>query len=447
MPETESVRARILTDRGDHAAARVLLERAATRFPTNFDIWFQRIAALIACGDFDAARAATAAPSGWGQAEKAKVEMLRGQIAAAEWDLDKAYGFFVEASKLNAEDPWTHDCAARMAMLRLDVEAAERHLEASVRASPAHRVRHGGSWKASQTHLGQLLDEFRMDKAAIRGIGACLAKDESLAAIAALVRESPDHTPAAISFIIALRQRGMLAAKGGGPSRIPAKIAQFWDENIPADVEALCEGWREKHPDFFYARFSKVEARRFLQKTGRPEALAAFDRAREPAMKSDIFRLAWLYREGGFYVDADDRCAAPIPTIDPGGYDLILHQEEFATVGNNFIGASPGHPAIGAALAAAVAAVNRGDSDMVWLATGPGLLTRVVAAYLAESFPQRLERTLIMERHELYWAVAIHCATAYKHTEKHWYWAAFKHARGQVASIGALIASRSREKK
>ncbi len=150
-------------------------------------------------------------------------------------------------------------------------------------------------------------------------------------------------------------------------------------------------------------------------------------------MKADIFRLACLYFAGGFYLDADDRCLAPLTTIDTGDCDLILYQEDYGTVGNNFLGATPRHPAIGLALAGAVGAVNRGDADVVWLATGPGLVTRSVARYLAEDLPERLARTRILERHELRPALAMHCASSYKLTGRHWIRSVFHRVPGRKA--------------
>ena len=78
---------------------------------------------------------------------------------------------------------------------------------------------------------------------------------------------------------------------------------------------------------------------------------------------------------------ADDRCIAPIATLDPGGRALIVYQEDLGSIGNNFIGARPGHPVIQRALSNGAAAINRGDSDILWLSTGPGLLTRSFAAW------------------------------------------------------------------
>ena len=163
-------------------------------------------------------------------------------------------------------------------------------------------------------------------------------------------------------------------------------------------------------------------------------------------MKADIFRLAYLFHEGGHYVDADDRCIAPISTLDLGDRDLILYQEDFGTVGNNFIGVRPRHPAIGSALANAVTAVNRGDADIVWLATGPALLTRSLAVYLAEKLPERLGKTLIVDRHQLYGIAAFHTMTAYKHSKKHWTRTTFNRARAHpLALMEPLLARLSKK--
>jgi len=98
-----------------------------------------------------------------------------------------------------------------------------------------------------------------------------------------------------------------------------------------------------------------------------------------------------------------------------------LYQEEYlGSTGNNFIGATPGHPVIVAALEEAVNAVNRGDSDILWLSTGPGVLTRQVAAYLAGDLAARLENLLILRSHELEKSVAVWSLASYKHTQKHW---------------------------
>ena len=88
---------------------------------------------------------------------------------------------------------------------------------------------------------------------------------------------------------------------------------------------------------------------------------------------------------------------------------LFVYQEDFGTLGNNVIGAAPQHPVIGRALDLAVAAVGRGDRDILWLSTGPGLLTRAFAQTLASTplvWAAWLDQIVVLDRRKLRHAVA-----------------------------------------
>ncbi len=115
-----------------------------------------------------------------------------------------------------------------------------------------------------------------------------------------------------------------------------------------------------------------------------PEILRAYIRSQEIAQKADLFRLAYLSVKGGFYVDADDRSLAPIYSFVSPAAHFVTYQEDYGTLGNNFLGAKPNHPAIGLALKLGAEAINRGDHDLLWLSTGPALLTRAFAQLIAD---------------------------------------------------------------
>ena len=430
-PDIRVARAKNLTLLGDADAAFALLRDGAAAFPHHFELWARWVGALIARGDFDAARQALEAPRGAGLREQAQVFQLRGALAAAVFDLPEAYRAFAEAAALAPWDGWFQECAGRTALLRCDFPAAQRHLAVAARVNAAHRVSHRGGAKPSQSLLGQLLDEFRIDAEIGERLRDSL-EAEDIARIAETVAEAPESTAAAMALMIALRRRGKLAlaGAGGGQSPIPRAIAQFWDENIPPEIEKLCDGWRVAHPDFAYRRFSSADAGRFLATHGPAGAVAAYKRAREPAKKADLFRLAWLARNGGWYIDADDRCLAPLTGLDAGDRELILFQEEnYGSTGNNFIGVTPEHPVIVSALEQAIVAINRGNSDILWLSTGPALLTRRVAAWLVEDLDAHLAKTLVLSPGELGRFVAVFTAAAYKHTGKHWVHTVFGKAR------------------
>jgi mannosyltransferase OCH1-like enzyme len=207
-------------------------------------------------------------------------------------------------------------------------------------------------------------------------------------------------------------------------SPIPPRIAQFWDStDVPADVSALIASWQAQHPEWEYELFDNAAARCFLRDHFDAPVLAAYNRARENAQKSDIFRLAYLVARGGYYVDADDRSLASITTVVPSECELAVYQEDYGTIGNDFIGAVPGHPVLKRALSDAVDAINRGDADIIWLATGPGLLTRAFVQEMLRAekdVATAFDRVVVLDRSELYRAVAVHCSAAYKQTARHW---------------------------
>jgi mannosyltransferase OCH1-like enzyme len=242
-----------------------------------------------------------------------------------------------------------------------------------------------------------------------------------------------------LALLVALRQAHAFEAgprQGASAGLIPNTIAQYWTTpDVPDDVVRLRATWQERNPEFTCRFFDDAAARAFLERDYSPEVLGAFDRASEPAKKADFFRLAYLFAEGGYYVDADDRCGAPLATVVPPHARLALFQEEYGTVGNNFIGVVPGHPVIATALDLAVEAIGRDDRDNVWLSTGPGLLTRALARTIAQSrlhWRRWLDSILVLERGELARAVRMHCACAYKQTTRHWTRTAF----GRAAELG-----------
>jgi hypothetical protein len=67
----------------------------------------------------------------------------------------------------------------------------------------------------------------------------------------------------------------------------------------------------------------------------------------------------------------------------------------------------------------------RGDSDIVWLSTGPGLLTRAFAQVVVESSSSLLASTSFRELGETQRVIGIHCPAQYKKTDQHWSRAAF----------------------
>lgn len=90
---------------------------------------------------------------------------------------------------------------------------------------------------------------------------------------------------------------------------IPRTIVQYWNDGvgIPADVKECIDSWRSlRSQGFRHVLFDDESARTFIQKHYSPEHVEAYDCCHHPAMRCDYFRLSYINRCGGFYVDADE---------------------------------------------------------------------------------------------------------------------------------------------
>lgn len=433
--ETALARADMLHQLGHYAAERETLAQAREAFPDHFMLFYQQTVATIDTGAFEAAEATLAdAPAGT-VGEHGRVHFLRALLADARWDFATGIAEAEAAIDALPADGWIRNRLIHAALLSLDLDRAERHLHLLADLEGSANLLRGKSTNISQSHYGQLFDEFRMDRDGLGELTAALALPpaDRLPRLAEIVGDYPDYTAAAVLFFIELRRSGRLARpaapSSATESAIPRRIHQFWDEeDLPFDIAELTESWIASNPGFAHRIWSDTSASDFLARIGATRALDAYRRAREPAMKADLFRLALLWHEGGVYADADDRCTRAIAPLLAPGREMVSYQEDIGSLGNNFIAVVPGHPIIGRAFELAVDAVNRGDTDILWLATGPGLLTRAAAEVIAAPGPEAEAVAAglhVLERHALLAHVSIHCLTSYKHTEKHWSRTAF----------------------
>ncbi len=432
LPELVSQRVELLRLKGEIHAARAVLREAGASLAPNFHVWATSVGFDIMMGDFEAAAAALRTPPGGSWQDRSRIEMLRGQLADAQWKLEEALAHYDEARRLNPNDSFSHHEAARVCLLQLDLEGARAHLRRWVDSNTAARTLRGESPNISQTHVGQLIDEFALDREALQQLRALGNQPAAvrIERLRAMVRRDPGHTASAISLLLALRQAGLFGGleerlRRSGPSGgIPRRIVQFWAQPTPdPHLLPLMRGWQEKNPDYAYICFNDATASAFLQAHCSPEVVSAFRRSRHPAQRADIFRLVYLLVEGGVYADADDRCLAHLSAILPGDATFVGYQEEYATLGNNFLAAAPGHPVIETAVGHVVEAINRGDADLLWLSTGPGLITRAFAQCLAGTKLQPgswLSQLCILERGEVRRAIAMHTAMPYKRTKDSW---------------------------
>jgi tetratricopeptide (TPR) repeat protein len=423
------------------AATRVQFARLSRDWPRALDalaaatdaggafIWTEGMLVALSIGDFGGVEEALERVPSGSTHDAARVHLFRAQSLEAQRRYDDAIKQYRAAARLDPNDSWTQGEMARACLIGLDVDFAAESLKRSVRLDASGHIQRGQTLKASQHHLGQIIDEFLLDSHVLREMcdARRLEAHEHVGALRDIVRRNPDHTAPAMLLMIALRQNNYFAPRaetGGGAAAIPRRIIQFWDSGEPPhDIRNLMQTWRDHNPDYEPMLFDDASAKSFLARRLPLDVARAFARARHPAQRADIFRLAVLCMEGGFYLDADDRCLSPLERFAPDGASLALYQENYGTIGNDAIGATAGHPIIAHALALAVEAINGGDGDTLWLSTGPGLITRALAHAVAGLVPDAVDWRRGMIVHEHYEAqrlIGLHCPVRYKRTARHW---------------------------
>lgn len=179
-----------------------------------------------------------------------------------------------------------------------------------------------------------------------------------------------------------------------GRVEIPRRVFQFWDRQPPAQIQTLLERNRalcQEH-GIEHLLFDEHSARDYLAAQDLPAVIEAYDLAAHPAMKCDVFRLAFLTQSGGVYVDADIVFRPRFMTMfELSGRAAVFKwdTEGRTNVCNWLVGAVPGHPAMRLALGATVLSVTNACRDdpasalkNILGVSGPGIFTRALGGWL-----------------------------------------------------------------
>ncbi|MBM6583916.1 tetratricopeptide repeat protein, partial [Microvirga sp. BT689] len=432
-----SKRAQLLKRAGRNHEARALVEDAHKNNPHNFEIWSACVRFDLLFGDLAAAAQKLQNFSTDLVLQNSQLHVLLGQLAEAQFNFEGAMHHYGISTKLHPQNRSAQADMFRVCLLSLRTEEARSHLEQWTRLGTMPVNAQGRTTNLSQSAMGQIYDEFVLDKASLEQLTDIqkLPPKDRIAPLRSMLASNPDYTPAAIQLIVALRQTNSFCITQFVTSDktariIPRAIIQYWDSpEPPSDIRLLMQTWRDKNRDCQYQLFDDKTAKEFLAEHYSTDVLRAYKRATHPAEKADLFRLAYLYANGGIYVDADDRCVGPLGEVLPFHAELIVYQEDYAlgglavgTLGNNFLAAAPKNAVIGRALELATQALNMGDTDVVWLKTGPGLITRAFAQTAANTLLKPsawLKGVVILERAQLSHASAFHCFATYKQAQ-HW---------------------------
>lgn len=422
LPELVATHVHILRHFRDFNAVRSLIAGQREQIAANFSLWLESTAFAIAVGEFEMAEQALALAPAKSRRELAHVHLLRAHLAEGRRQYAQAIAHYQEALTLDPNNGHWHGALARAFLLRADIGSARMHLRAAFECDKAKNISAGQTFNISQHHTGQLINEFALVPGVLARLKQIVAlpHEEQIEPLKRLAHDNPDQTAPALLLMLAMRNSGAFSNFQVKPAsvttaKIPRQIVQYWHSNaLPDDISALMRSWGDTHSDYKHIVLNDETADNFLRANYRDEICRTFHRGREPGQRADILRLAYLASEGGYFIDSDDKCLARLDTFVPAQAEFAGYQDNYGAIGSNFIGAKPGHPVIALALENAVRAVNRGDRDIMWLSTGPGLLTRAFTQVLSVAETDWLSRVHLLELWELQRAVGIYFPAHYK---------------------------------
>ncbi|WP_300440684.1 tetratricopeptide repeat protein [uncultured Mameliella sp.] len=320
----------------------------------------------------------------------------------------------------------------------LDLALALGDLEASTRAAQEVQ-REPGAGRQNTAHFsttlhGAQFNELRLYHA---------ARDHALQAgepeAEVEVRLARDFFFPAKRLVAAQAPR--FGPRPGAGETVPRLIFQYWNSPaVPEEVAALMQSWRDA-PGFDHHLYDRARALAFLRKEFGTGHARAFQLANSPAEECDFLRLCLLYKHGGIYADADDRLTGDAGALIAEGPGLILAREPWGAVANNVIAAPQGHPLLLWALEAAGRSLLARENDGTWFKTGPGLVTRATASWLAEAEGTADQGLTLLTLPQLRAHVHPHVRLGYKSSGSYWN-ARDAHAPGALVSALSGLAPR-----
>ncbi|WP_019506845.1 tetratricopeptide repeat protein [Pleurocapsa sp. PCC 7319] len=410
-----------------------LLINGLARFPHNIQLSWQLGRVLMEQGDYAAALDVLDQISTDNQDWIRQTEQLRGNVYFYQYDYPKAEAHFQKAISLSAIATGARNRLATIFMLTGRIDEARQEFKIATEELKL-KTPPGKTAVPLKSHPAMVTNELRINPPLLAELQKAQQEtgSERILKLGSLLAQEPTYLGTALYLARELRQQGIfdgiqqtLSINSTSIPAIPQRIVQFWDEpEPPEELQRICQSWIDLNPQYEYTRFSLNTAIAFLRQHYDAQVLQAFANCDQPATQADFFRLAYLNIMGGFYADADDLCRQSLDTIVSLNPELVVLQEDFACIGNNFLGCIPGQSMIRTAFHQAVNNLTDYCNEGPWFKTGPGLITSVVCSglipYLTYTDYQMWPRLLVLTQSQLRKFITQHIFLAYKRTNKSW---------------------------
>jgi len=406
----------MLYDKADFKALDALILKHQNLFVTNSRLVLQHANYLIALGEFGKALGLLNKIESESPQRLQQVLLAKSKIHLLRYEFNDSLECLKKVMKEDKVNTSVYLKLARNYIALGEVDEAQEVLrEATAQIQSTGKT----IQPPLKGHAARLVNQIKSNPKAHLNIKELHAKpDSTVSDYVKIVKEHPFYFGAALAFLN-VHFNDFKFQYPAGHSAIPKRIVQYWNTaEVPASVKQVMESWKRENPSFDYELFDYSRAYVYLKVNYGREIGLKFKSIKQPATQADFFRLAYLAKEGGVYVDADDFCRQGIDQFLNKKAEIILLREDFGAIANNFIACVPQHQIIEKTFDLVLENLSRYNNEGPWFSTGPAVLTSVTADALVKVGSKT--GTVIVDYKEFRSYVFQDCKLNYKLSDTHW---------------------------
>lgn len=130
--------------------------------------------------------------------------------------------------------------------------------------------------------------------------------------------------------------------------QIPFTIVQTNEDAVLPGMKKAISTWIDLNPEYEHLYFTGKECREWLAKEYSQRTIDAYDSLVPGAYKADLFRICFIYKHGGVYVDSAMENLVPLREIIQPHHEFVSAKDDGVDAGiyQAFFAATPQHPAL-----------------------------------------------------------------------------------------------------
>ena len=175
--------------------------------------------------------------------------------------------------------------------------------------------------------------------------------------------------------------------RGENPQKIPYLVFRSFATNrVSTLFDDAVNNMYKMNPEYEHIFFNDSDCDQFMLKNYPGRIYDAYDKLIPGAYKGDLFRICYLYKHGGVYLDLNKTLMVPLRKLIDNNYDLVTVIDlGSCCVWQAFLACKPGLPVIWECIMKCVEKIENNYYGVNSLdVTGPMMMGRVFKKYYGE---------------------------------------------------------------